>query len=205
MTLKRLLAAFVLLLAPVALVQSVKQTSWGPILAAPKARQIGDPNAKVVIVEYSDFQCPSCAQIEPTVHKFLEIYNGKIRLIYKYYPLTRIHQNSMAAAHAAECAAGQDHFWPYHDRLFQTQLSWAPLQDPTTSFVAIAEEVKLDLGKFQSCYADPSRIAPIELDAKEAVDRQVTATPSFFIDDERLVGTVFATDGARTIERAIRR
>ena len=201
---KRFLVGFVLLLAPVALVQTVKQTNWGPILAAPKARQIGDPNAKVVIVEYSDFECPSCALIEPTVHKFLELYNGKIRLIYKYYPLTRIHKNAMTSAHAAECAAGQDHFWPYHDRLFQTQLAWAPLQDPTTSFMAIAEEVKLDLSQFKSCYADPSRLAPIELDAKEAQDREVTATPSFFIGDERLVGTVFASDGARTIERASR-
>jgi protein-disulfide isomerase len=202
--LKRFLVGSFLILAPVIAVQSVKQTSWGPILAAPKARQMGDPGAKVVIVEYSDFQCPSCAKIQPTLHQFLDIYKGKIRLIYKYYPLTKIHKNAMPAAHAAECAATQDHFWPYHDRLFQTQMSWESLQDPTTSFMAIAQSVNLDVPKFQACYADPSRLAVIEQDAKEAQERQVAATPTFFVGDERLVGQVFATDGARAIEKALR-
>ena len=134
--LKRFMAVTLLLLAPVVAVQSIKQTSWGSILTSPPARQTGDPNAKVVIVEYSDFQCPSCALVEPTIHQLLEIYKGKIRFIYKYYPLTRIHKNAMPAAHAAECAAAQKQFWPYHDRLFQTQLAGSNLADPTTSFMA---------------------------------------------------------------------
>jgi len=174
-------------------------------MSAPKARQIGDPKAPVVIVEYSDFQCPSCASVDPTIHQFLDIYKGKIRLIYKYYPLTKIHKHAMESAHAAECAATQDHFWPYHDRLFQTQLSWAPLADATTSFMAIAQEVKLDMPKFQACYADPTRVKPIEQDALEAQAHQVTGTPTFFIGDERLVGQVVVTDGARSIEKALRR
>jgi predicted DsbA family dithiol-disulfide isomerase len=70
--------------------------------------------------------------------------------------------------------------------------------------MAIAQEVKLDVPKFQSCVADPSRVAVIEQDAQEAQARQVTATPSFFIGDERLVGQVMATDGARAIEKALR-
>jgi protein-disulfide isomerase len=204
--LRRFITLTILIVLPLITVRLVKQTSWGPILAAPKARQTGDPKAKIVIVEYSDFQCPSCALVDPTIHKFLDIYKGKIRLIYKYYPLTRIHKNAMTSAHAAECAAEQDHFWPYHDRLFQTQMSWAELQDPTTSFMAIAQEVKLDVPKFQACYADPNpaRLAPILQDAQEAQTREVTATPTFFIGDERLVGQVLVTDGARTIEREIR-
>lgn len=139
----------------------------------------------------------------PMAHQLLDLYKGKIRLIYKYFPL-KMHKNAMPAAHAAECAAAQNQFWPYHDRLFETQLSWATLQDPTTSFMAIVQELKLDSSKFQVCYADPARLTVIEQDAKEALDRQVNATPTFFIGDERLVGQVFATDGARTIERAIR-
>jgi protein-disulfide isomerase len=202
--LRRFIAGTILLALPLIAVRLVKQTTWGPILAAPPARQTGDPKAKVVIVEYSDFQCPSCAIVDPTAHKLLEVYKGKIRLIYKYYPLTKIHKNAMPSAHAAECAAGQDQFWPYHDRLFQTQREWADLQDPTTSFMAIAQEVKLDPVKFQTCYADPAPIARIEADAQEAQAREVTATPTFFIGDERLVGQVFVTDGARTIEKELR-
>ncbi len=203
--LKRFLAITLLLVAPVAAVRSVKQTSWGPILAAPSARQIGDPKAKVVIVEYSDFQCPSCALVEPAVHQLLETYKGKIRVIYKYYPLTKIHKNALPAAHAADCAAVQKQFWTYHDRLFTTQMSWAALADPTTSFMAIAQEVKLDIPQFSACYADPSRLAAIEQDAKEATEREVKATPTFFVGEDRLVGPVFMTDGARAIEKALRR
>jgi protein-disulfide isomerase len=202
--LKRFLAATILLVAPVAAVYSVKQSNWGPIMAAPQTRQTGDSHAKVVIVEYSDFQCPSCALVEPTIHSLLDTYKGKIRFIYKYYPLTKIHPNAMPAAHAAECAGDQKQFWPYHDRLFAAQISWAPLPDPTTSFTAIAQDVKLDIPKFTSCYADPSRLTMIEQDAKEAVAREVTATPTFFVGDDRLVGQVFMTDGARAVEKALR-
>jgi protein-disulfide isomerase len=202
--LKRFLIGTVLLVAPVIAVHSVKQTSWGPILAAPPERHTGDPHAKVVIVEYSDFQCPTCAHVEPALHQFLTTYKGKIQLIYKYFPLTKVHPNAMASAHAAECAAAQKQFWPYHDRLFDTQMSWAPLADATTSFMAIAQEVKLDLPKFSACYADLAPIAVIEQDAKEGSAREVTGTPTFFLGDDRYVGYVFATDGARAIEKALR-
>ena len=204
MNLKRFLAATILILAPVAAVYSVKQSNWGPIMAAPQVRQIGDPHAKVVIVEYSDFQCPSCALVEPAIHSLLETYKGKIRFIYKYYPLTKVHPNAMPAARAADCAGDQKQFWPYHDRLFATQISWAPLADPTTSFMAIARDVKLDIPKFTTCYADPTRVTRIEQDAKEAMSREVNATPTFFVGDDRLVGQVFMTDGARSIEKALR-
>ncbi len=204
MTLAKFLVLTVLLALPVLVVKLVKQTSWGPILAAPKARQTGDPKAKVVIVEYSDFQCPSCAMVDPTVHKLLDIYKGKVRLIYKYYPLVKIHKNAMPAALAAECAGRQEKFWPYHDRLFQTQGSWAPLTDTTTSFMTLAKETQLDIPAFTSCLADPSHQRVIEQDASEAQSREVNSTPTFFIGDERLVGQMLVTDGARAIEKALR-
>ena len=143
--------------------------------------------------------------MQPTVHNFLDIYKGKVRFMYKYYPLTRVHKHAMAAAHAAECAAGQQQFCPYADQLFGRQESWASLQDPTTTFMAIAQETHLDIPKFQTCFADPSKEKIIEGDAEEAKSRDVTATPTFFIDDERLVGGVFASDGARTIEKELRK
>jgi protein-disulfide isomerase len=193
-----------LMLIPVVAVNAVKQTAWGPVLAAPQARQIGGADAKVVIVEYSDFQCPSCARLHPTVNRFLDYYKGKVRFIYKYYPLTRIHPNAMPAAHAAECAADQKKFWPYADQLFATQLSWAPLKDATTSFVAIGQNVGLDMNRFAACYQDPSKLAVINADAAEAERRQVTATPTFFVGDTRLVGGSFDTEGGQTIEKALR-
>lgn len=203
MNFKRFVTASLLILAPVIAVHLVKQTQWGPVLATPPERQLGGPGAKVIIVEFSDFQCPTCARVEPTIHQLLDVYKGKVRFIYKYFPL-KMHRNAMPAARAADCAADQKQFWPYHDRLFDTQLAWATLTDPTTSFMAMAEETKLDIPKFTACYADVTRTIGIEQDVKEGTAREVSATPTFFVGDERLVGQVIATDGARTIEKAMR-
>src|SRR5579862_6338053 len=96
---RRLLCGLALMLLPVVAVWAFKQTDWAPIADTPAARQTGDPHAPVVIVEYSDFQCPSCAHIQPTVHNFLQVYKGKIRLVFKYFPLTHIHRNALPAAH----------------------------------------------------------------------------------------------------------
>jgi protein-disulfide isomerase len=205
MNLRRASVGLLLMLIPVIAVNLVKSTGWGPILAAPAARQQGPANAKITIVEYSDFQCPSCAFVQTKIHEILERYKGQIRFIYKYYPLVKIHKNALPAAHAAECAAAQKQFWPYHDKLFSTQPTWASLADPTTSFMAIASDVKLDLNQFNQCYADPSRRNVVEADAEEAKRRQVAATPTFFVNDRRLVGSVFVNDGARIIEEELRK
>lgn len=193
------------MLLPVVMVKVIKQTRWGPTLAAPRARQLGNPQAKVAIIEYSDFQCPSCAHLQPTVHQFLDLYKDKVRLVYKYYPLTKVHRNALGSAQAAQCASLQNQFWPYADRLFATQPSWAELTDPTTTFMAMAQDLRLDAPRFRACLADPSQREPILQDVEEGQARQVRATPTFLIGDERLVGNVLATDGARAIEKALRR
>lgn len=202
---KKILAGLVLTLAPVIGVFRAKQSAWGQFIATPEARQQGDPKARVMLVEYSDFQCPMCARVQSGLHQLLEVYKGKVRLAYKFFPLTRIHKNAMPSAHAAQCAAEQDQFWPYHDRLFETQTLWAPLSDPTTWYAAIAREVKLDLPRFNICYNDPSREAIIEQDVRESHDRQITATPTVFIGEERLVGAFIQTDSALVIERELRK
>jgi protein-disulfide isomerase len=202
---KRVIAGILLTLLPLVSVNLAKQSAWGKFLATPKARQTGNPHARVTLVEYSDFQCPMCAHIQPTLHQFLERYEGKVRLAYKYFPLTRIHKNAMAAAHAAECAAGQNQFWPYQDRLFETQTQGASLSNPTSSYMALAQEVRLDIPKFSACLSDASQEIVIEQDHTEGQNRQINSTPTLFIGDERLVGSYIETDGARMIERALRK
>lgn len=78
----------------------------------------GDASAPITIVEYSDFQCPFCARVEPTLDQVLNDYPGKVNLYYKHFPLTQIHQYAQKAAEASECAADQGKFWEYHDILF---------------------------------------------------------------------------------------
>jgi protein-disulfide isomerase len=204
-TAKRIFAGIVLTVIPFLVVFSVKASAWGKFAATPKARQLGEVSAKVVLVEYSDFQCPMCAQVQPALHEFLTLYKGKVRLAYKYFPLTRIHQNAIPAAHAAECAGAQDKFWPYQDALFQTQREWAPLADATTNYLAIAAKVQLDIDKFKACQADPAINRIVEADRQEGESRQIAATPTLFVNDERLVGSFIQTDGARTIEKELRK
>ena len=205
MILKHWLKVAILIALPVLAVLGIKQTRWGPMLATPQSRQLGALSSKVLIVEYSDFQCPMCANIFPTVHQMLDLYKGKVRFAYKYYPLTTIHKNAMSSAHAAECAAEQDKFFPYADGLFQHQREWAPLLDPTTWYAALADQGRLKRSTFDACLRDPSKETIIKQDADEARARQVNATPTFIIGDERLVGGLFASDGARTIEKELRK
>ena len=176
-----------------------------PLRDTPKARQKGDPKAPVIITEYSDFQCPNCASIQPTIHQLLENHAGQVRLAYKYYPLERIHRNAMPAAQAAECAADQNQFWPYHDQLFVRQKSWSNLLDPTSSFVTLAGELKLDQQRFAKCLTDDSKRLAIQLDKAEGDKQMVESTPTFFVGDQRYVGNVFAAEAEKVIQRAARR
>jgi len=85
----------------------------------------GNASASVVVVEFSDFQCPFCKSAESTVKKILSDYSGKIKFVYMDFPLTQIHRFADRAANAARCANEQGKFWEYHDLLFERQSEWA--------------------------------------------------------------------------------
>lgn len=87
----------------------------------------GNAKAQVVIVEFSDFQCPFCKQANPIVQQVMKEYGDKVKLIYKHLPLTSIHPNAQIGAEAAECANEQKKFWQFHDVLFNNQAEWSSL------------------------------------------------------------------------------
>lgn len=87
----------------------------------------GGKNAKVVIVEFSDFQCPYCSRAYPTVNQLLKEYGDNITFVYKHFPLVSIHPRAQKTAEAAECAKDQGKFWEFHDQLFQKQTDWSSL------------------------------------------------------------------------------
>lgn len=92
-------------------------------VAADKAPTKGE--GSVTVVEFSDFQCPYCARVYPTVTQLLKDYEGKIVLAYKHFPLAQIHPNAQKAAEASECAREQGKFWEFHDKLFENQADWS--------------------------------------------------------------------------------
>lgn len=159
----------------------------GPFsMDAPDYRRKGPPGAKVLIVEFSDFECPSCRAAEKTLRGLLALYDGKVRFAFKHYPLRR-HEWARPAALAAECAGRQGRFWEYHDRLYDRQEEWA--NERLDSFLAgYARELKLDLDTWQACRQDPSASAAVAADMKDGENAWVSGTPTFFINGRRLVG-----------------
>ena len=121
-------------------------------VAPVSARDItkGNSKSKVVLMEYSDFQCPACAAYHPLINQLLADYSSKILFVYRMFPLTNIHPNSHISAQAAYAALKQGKFFEMSDLLFGNQKDWAEQSDPTGIFMDYARKLKLNLSKFQA-------------------------------------------------------
>src|SRR5437867_2136555 len=104
----------------------------------------GPENAEVTLIEFGDYQCPSCGAYHPFVQEILNRYPKQVRLEFHHFPLISIHPNSMAASKAAEAAGEQGHYWEMHDALFEYQPTWASAPDPKPSFAAIANKIGIN-------------------------------------------------------------
>jgi protein-disulfide isomerase len=147
----------------------------------------GATNSKILLVEFSDFQCPYCAEAHKTLKQLLAKYQGKIKLVYKHLPLAAIHPQALPAAAAAWAAHQQGKFWEYHDALFtnQKQLSEALYLD-------IAKNLNLDLVKFQR---DQTLATPaIQKDIQLAEKLAVGGTPFFVISTPTISRVVQLSD-----------
>jgi protein-disulfide isomerase len=136
----------------------------------------------VTIVEFSDYECPYCRQVEPTVKQLLAKYGDQVRISYRDYPLTAIHPQAMIAAEASRCALEQGKFWEYHDQLFA-----APKLDKD-ALIEYARNLKLDDKQFGSCLSNQKYKADIEKDEQEGRKAGVNGTPAFFVNGVVLSG-----------------
>jgi protein-disulfide isomerase len=147
----------------------------------------GTENAEVVLVEFSDFQCPYCARVAPTLEKIEAEYGDRLQVVFKHLPL-RMHPKSPAAHAAAEAAHRQGKFWEMHDRIFGNQRELT-----AEAYESYATELGLDLERFRRDVASAAVTARIEADKSEAERLGVSGTPAFFINGRYL-------SGARTFE-----
>jgi protein-disulfide isomerase len=153
---------------------------------------LGSADAPVTIVEYSDYQCPYCRrhvmQTMPQIQKAY-IDTGKIRYIFKDFPLD-FHPNASKAAEAARCAGAQGAFWAMHDRLFDSQGEWSPLEQSSAldTFVSYAQDMELDTSAFRTCLETGQFAAQIARDVQEGRQAGVEGTPSFLIDAQLVPG-----------------
>ncbi len=147
----------------------------------------GDVEAPVTLVEFSDFQCPYCARFFHDVLPALErdlIASGKLRFVYRHYPLP-IHAQARSAAQAANCAQRQGKFWEMHDWLFANQ---AALDGP--AFARAGRDLGLDVAAYDACRESPEVKAEVERDIRDAVKAGVRGTPAFVIGRSEPNGTV---------------
>ncbi len=144
----------------------------------------GPVGAKATVAVFSDFQCPYCARVEPTLRQAEAAYPGALRVVWKHEPLP-FHPNARPAAEAAEAAREQGKFWPMHDKLFASQSSLS-----AATYEGAAKELGLDLTKFNAALAAHSGKKRIEED--EALAQRVGAqgTPTLFINCRKVVGAV---------------
>ncbi|MBO0911530.1 MAG: thioredoxin domain-containing protein, partial [Acidobacteria bacterium] len=142
----------------------------------------GNPKAPVMIVEFSDYECPYCHQAEPVVKNILARYGDKVSLSYRDFPLTTIHNQAMIAAEASRCAEEQGKFWEYHDQLFTAS------KLDKDALVEYARTLKLDDKQFDACLTSEKYKADIEKDEAEGRKAGVNGTPGFFINGIELSG-----------------
>lgn len=152
----------------------------------------GNPEAAVVLTEYSDFQCPACAQFVPYVAQVVEDYGDRLKFEYKHFPLVNIHSYAVPAAKAAEAAGQQGKFWEMHDKLFEGQATWSKSSNPKAYFDQYAEELGLDMSLFRQHYRASLIAGHIEDQFDEALALGFTGTPSFLLNGEKMQFETFA-------------
>jgi protein-disulfide isomerase len=155
--------------------------------------KFGPDDAKVKLVEFSDFQCPYCQLFQKTMNEIVAEYGDKVQFVFKNLPLEAIHPRAKAAAMAAECANEQGKFMEYSDKLFANQKIWGETKD-NKAFIGYASQLKLNTAQFTQCMTDEKYKDKIESDLQEANDFGISGTPAIFINDKFKNGAVDAAE-----------
>jgi protein-disulfide isomerase len=159
----------------------------------------GPKDAPVTIVEFSDFHCPFCRGAVATLQEVLRQYPGKVRWVYRDFPIASLHPQAAKAAEAARCAGEQGKFWEYHDLLFDSQK-----QTALSDYKRFADQLKLDQKGFATCLESGRHQAAVESDVEDGARLGITGTPTFFINGRLLVGNQPVDNFKKVIEAELR-
>ncbi len=180
-----------------AVINTVQQAASGSsIKMRPVSAQdhiLGNPEASVIIVEYSDTECPYCKQFHSTLRQIMADYgqSGKVAWVYRHFPIDQLHSKARKEAEALECAAdlgGQDKFWQYTNMVYETTTSNNTLD--LAELPKIAQKIGLDVKAFNSCLSSGKFAAKVEADYQDAVNAGGKGTPNSII---------IAKDGTKTV------
>ena len=158
-------------------------------LVKENSNKLGSSSAKVVLVEFGDFQCPACAQAHPITKQFIEEYGDKLQFVFRNFPLP-LHKNAVVAAQAAEAAGDQGKYWEMYDMLYVNQDAWSESNDALKIFTTYAEQLGLDVAKFRDTISKKKHIDKINADTDDGIKLGVNSTPTFFINGEKQSGGI---------------
>jgi protein-disulfide isomerase len=178
------------------------ETKEIPVPAGAASR--GAPNAPVVIQVFSDFQCPFCKRVEPTLLELEQEFKGSLRIVWRHYPLP-FHKQAQGAAEAAEevlAQKGPKAFWKYHDMLFEAQQAPGGLERTTLDF--LADQLGLDMARFTSALDTHVHQAKVDADAETATRNGINGTPAFVINRYYLSGNRPAPAFRKLIKLALK-
>lgn len=163
----------------------------------------GAEDAKVIVREFSDFQCPACRAAQPFVEQMLGKYRDRILFVYEDFPLVTTHRHAMKAAQAGQCALEQGKFFEVHDVLFEEQPQWSVEDDPTGTLIGYAKDEGLNEEQFRACLTSEKTKPAVEEDMDQARALRVTGTPTFFVNNKLLVNPRSFADFERAIDEAL--
>jgi len=178
-------------------VQDVKERVALPFGASPR---VGADNASVTVVEFSDFECPYCAQFATQTYPLIKeqyIDTGKIRFVYKHFPL-QTHEYAALAAIAASCAEQEGAFWEYHDLLYTYQDAFT-----ADDLVDHAATAGIDVVVFRQCLSNQETLPFVENDKALGLNSGVTGTPTFFFNGRKVVGALSFADFSAEVDKEL--
>lgn len=165
---------------------------------------LGDPKAPVTMIIFGDYECPFCERQATGVEEQIKkdyVETGKVKLVYRDFPLENIHKQARPAAIAAECAGEQGAYWPYHDLLFANH---AKLSIGNVDYVALASSLKLDAEAFKICLSNPAIDAEVSKDLEDGVSLGIRGTPASFINNVFVEGAYPYAAFAEVIEAELK-
>jgi protein-disulfide isomerase len=160
----------------------------------------GAAEAPVTLVEFSDFHCPFCKRAQATLNQIMERYPGKVRHVFRDFPVDGLHPQARPAAEAARCAQDQGKFWEYHDVLFAN-----PPRATPDDLRRYAEQIALDVPTFERCVADGTHRAKVQRDYDEGARLGVEGTPAFFVNGRLISGAQPLEAFTKVIEQELAR
>lgn len=172
------------------------------VLVREDSYKTGSPSATVTLVEFGDFQCPACGAYHAVVKQLLETYKDSVSLVFRNFPLPS-HANALAAARAVEAAGKQGKYWQMYDKVYETQKDWSAEKNAMAVFVGYAKEFGLNTDQFSKDAASDAIQKRIDADVTDANALGVNATPTFYVNYEKIVNPASLEDFETLIKAAI--